>query len=613
MRKFVLLLTVFAFTAFSASSQNSPAIKLEIDATETRRNTIHVKETIPVKPGPLTLSYPKWIPGEHAPTGTLDNMVNLFIRANGNMIAWRRDDVEMFAFHCEVPAGVTELEVSFDDVEPPRTLMTPATGRLKWNRLLLYPLGAPSDRLTFSPSIKLPEGWKQATALPVKNETEETVEFKDVSLNRLVDSPVIIGVFFKRVPLATSPVLHEVDIVSDTEDGLEASEETVTGWKNLVREANFLFGAHHYDSYRFLMTLSDIGSDEGLEHHESSEDGADEDALSNDDKLVELSDLLSHEFAHSWNGKHRRPAGLVTPNFETPMRGELLWVYEGLTQYLGFVLPARSKMWTPETFRETIAITFAEMNNQSGRNWRSVADTARAVRFTYSPPAEWANARRGSDYYDEGALIWMEADILIRGRSRGKLSLDDFCRKFYGGKNTGPAVRPYDLNEVIATLNSVLPYDWRGFFNRRVYADMPGVSPDGLTRAGWKLVYNDTPNTRTAGDERIYEYYSFAYSLGFEADASGLIYDVNPLLSAAKAGLAPGMKIVSVEGEEFSVDILREAINAARMASKPIKVIAENAGERGNYSIEYHGGDLHPHLVRDATKPDLIEKIIRSH
>ena len=611
-RRTLIFVFFFLLLNVSFTLAQSTSIKLNVDATETPRNILHVRETMRVSPGPLTLFYPKWIPGEHTPTGTLNDMVNLRLRAGGKELAWRRDDVEMFAFHCEIPPGADEIEISFDDALQPGTLMSTQLGRIKWNRVLLYPQTITSDDLTFAVSLKMPSGWKYATALPVSRESGDSVDFADVSLTRLIDSPAIIGAHFRKIQLSDGPVSHEIDMVGETDESLAATPETIAGWKNIVREANLLFGAHHYGSYRFLLTLSTIGSDEGLEHHESSEDGAGESALGDEDQLVELADLLSHEYTHSWNGKYRRPKRLATASFEQPMHGDLLWVYEGLTQYLGFVLPTRGKLWTPEIFRETVAVTAADMDHQSGRNWRPLVDTARAVQLTYDGSATWMNARRGADYYDEGMLMWMEADVLIRTRSRGKLSLDDFCRKFYGRPDTGPVVNPYELDDVVETLNSVLPYDWRGFINKRVYRIAARAPLGGITGGGWKLVYNDEPNVRIEGDERLRDYIGLAYSIGCELDSYGRVTDIVPGMSASLAGLAPGMGIVSVNGTDFSAEVMHEALKAAKKTAAPIELKIQDRGAEKTISLNYHGGIRYPHLVR-AAGPDVLLDIIKSH
>lgn len=609
-RKLGFLAALLLLQTLTVSGQ---AIRLEVDASESSRNLLHIREFIRVKPGPLTLFYPKWIPGEHTPTGTIQEMTNLVITAAGKPLAWKRDDAEMFAFHCSVPAGTSVIEVTFDDAIQADTLMSEELGRIKWNRLFLYPRRAPSDLTNISASLKLPEDWEYATALATEREEDGWVHFKTVSLSRLVDSPAIIGEYFKKIPLSTGRVTHEIDMVGDTEESLEAPAEAVAGWKNLVREAELLFGAHHYRSYRFLLTLSDVGEDEGLEHHESSEDGAGEDTFKDANRMIELSDLLGHEFAHSWNGKYRRPAGLVTSDFEQPMRGDLLWVYEGLTQYAGFVLPSRSKLWTPEIFRETVAMTAADMDYQPGRKWRPLIDTARAVQLTYNGPGQWKGIRRGADYYDEGMLIWMEADVIMREKSRGRLSLDDFCRKFYGGRDTGPIVKPYQLEEVITTLNSIVPYDWRGFFVKRIYSINPRAPVDGITGGGWMLIYNDTPNTRIAGDEALRTYTNLVYSLGCQVDEYGYIFDVNPDLAVGQAGISPGIRILKVNGTEFSGEVLSNAVTNAKTDASPIVLEVEGSNFTRTVELDYHDGRRYPHLVRDLTRPDLLSDIIKSH
>ncbi len=610
-QKFLFFLSLFIINASFALAQ-SAAINVSVDASQAAQSILHVKETVRVIPGKFSLFYPKWIPGEHSPTGTLNNMVNLRISAGGKAIAWQRDDEEMFAFSCEIPAGVEQIEITFDDRADSGTTSSAQLARIKWNRLLLYPRGAKSDDVQVTASLKMPAGWKYATALPVERETAAAADFKPVSLTTLIDSPAIIGKFFKKVPLSNDGALHEMDIAADNAEALEIKPETLDGWKELVRQANLMFGARHYNSYRFLLTLSDAGGDEGLEHHESSEDGVGEKALSDKYGLLDLSDLLGHEYAHSWNGKYRRPARLATLDFERPMQSDLLWVYEGLTEYLGKVLPSRSGLWTPEMFRESIASNAAEMDHQSGRGWRPLVDTARAVQFTYSGARGWRNARRGADYYSEGMLVWMDADILIRQKSDGKLSLDDFCRKFHGGGNSGPAVKPYELDEIVATLNSVVPYDWKRFFDERIYTIAPHAPMGGITNGGWKLIYTAELNLQSQVMENLHGSLSFSYSLGMSLNSDGEIRDVNPDLPAGKAGLAPGMTIKRIGGNEFSGLGMRRALADAEKGSSPIVLTVNNGGFEETYNLDYHGGALYPHLVRDGSKPDLLSEVIKS-
>jgi predicted metalloprotease with PDZ domain len=607
--QFVLILTLLVCSGSAASAQD---IKLTVDATQVARNVLHTRFTIPVRPGPLTLFYPKWIPGEHSPTGPINDLVGLELRANGKPVAWQRDQVEMFAFHCEVPQGVNELEVSFDDVSQPESTASAKLARIKWNRLILYPREMNSDTIRVRASLLLPAGWKFASALPVLSENKDEFQFKEVSLTELVDSPAIIGANFRRFPLTSTGITHEIDAVADTPAALEMKPETLTGLKNLVQEAYALFGARHYRSYKFLVTLSDHGGSEGLEHHESSEDGVGEKALFDELELLDFADLMGHEYTHSWNGKYRRPAGLTTPDFEQPMKGELLWVYEGLTEYLGRVLPARSGLWTADDFHESLAAVGAEYEMQSGRQWRPLVDTAVAVQFTYPSPRAWMNYRRRVDYYDEGSLIWLDADVLIRQRSNGKLSLDDFCRRFHGGSDTAPLVKTYTLDDVVNTLNEVVPYDWRSFLNARIYQVAPHAPLAGITGGGWKLVYTDKPNTMVRLGDHARKSVDLSYSIGAMLKEDGSVMDVNPNLEAAKAGLAPGMKIITVNGRPWSTDVLHEAITAAKSNTTPIELVVENGSFTGVYKLNYHGGERYPHLERDSTKPDLVGEVIKS-
>ena len=585
---------------------------LTVDATEAARNLVHSKLRIPVKPGPLTLFYPKWNPGEHSPTGPINNMVGLKLSADGKPIAWQRDDVEMFAFHCEIPPGVAFLDVTFDDASQPESTASAKLARIKWNRLLVYIQGMTSDAITVKASLKLPAGWRFASALPVASESNDELQFKEVSLTQLVDSPAIIGAHLRQFPLTSTGIMNEVDAVADTTSALEMKPETLKGLKALDQEASALFGARHYRSYKFLVTLSDHGGSEGLEHHESSEDGVGEKAFTEELELLDFAELMGHEYVHSWNGKYRRPSGLATPDFDQPMRAELLWVYEGLTQYLGKVLPARSGLWTAEDFREAIAAVAAEMENQSGREWRPLVDTATAVQFTYPSDRAWMNYRRRVDYYDEGSLVWLDADVLIRTQSNGKLSLDDFCRRFHGGQDSAPAVKSYTLDDVVNTLNEVMPYDWRGFLNARVNAINPHAPIGGITNGGWKLVYTDKPNTEIRIGDHTRKSIDLSFSLGMLLKEDGTVMDVNPNFVAFKAGMAPGMKIISVNGRGWSGEVLQAAIASAKNSTTAIEVVVENGSFHQTYKLNYHGGARYPHLERDSSKPDVLSNVIQS-
>jgi predicted metalloprotease with PDZ domain len=599
-------------------------VRLSVDLREATKHIFHAKVVFPVMAGPLTLVYPKWIPGEHAPVGPIVNLTGLLFRADGKLIEWQRDDVDMFAFHCQVPAGVDELEVSLDYVSP----AGPSPGRenpsataqlaiLNWYTVLLYPQGAKSDDLTYTASLRIPAGWKYGTALPLASEAGGSIEFQPASLTTLVDSPVLMGAHMRVIDLSPGQKPeHHIYIAAETEAGLEVAPETVQQWRQLVAETGALFGARHYRRYDFLLTESDNVETDGIEHHESSDDRVP--ARTFQDANIEdaMTDLLPHEFTHSWNGKYRRPAGLATPNYQEPMKGNLLWVYEGMTQYYGTMLSARIGSWTPERLRENLAWVAAYLDQRKGRSWRDLEDTAVAAQLLYGSPDEYKTWRRDTDYYDEGTLIWLEADTIIRQLSNGKKSLDDFCRKFEGGENTGPKIVPYTFDDVVAAMQEVAPYDWRTFFTQRVDSHGPGAPLGGLENSGWKLVYTETPNESREAGEAATHLTDVQFSLGFlvrdtGGDNSDEVVDVIPGSAAAQAGIAPGMKLLAVNGRRWSPDDLRAAIRQAKDGAAPIELLIENEDFFRTYSVDYHGGERYPHLERLSGKPDLLGEIAK--
>jgi predicted metalloprotease with PDZ domain len=615
-------LAVFGTGQVFAQTAQNPA-RLDVDLREAPRHIFHAKLTLPVNAGPLTLVYPKWIPGEHSPTGPIVDLVGLKITAARKEVPWRRDDVDMFAFHLDVPAGADTLNLSYDYLSPAeatvsreRPSSTAKLAVLNWYMVTLYPQGPKTDELTYVATLRLPPGWKYGTALPVAKESPALIEFAPATLTTVIDSPVIAGVYLRHIDLSpgqTPP--HTVHVAADGAAPLEASPVEVQHMRQLVAETGALFGARHYHRYDFLLTLSDRLPPNGVEHHESSDDGAEE-AFFLDPELFQTSDLLAHEFTHSWNGKYRRPAGLATPDYQTPMKGDLLWVYEGLTQYYGVILSARSGMTPLNLLRENLASTAAHMNDRPGRTWRDLQDTAIASQILYSEPSAGSSWRRGVDYYDEGTLIWLEADTIIRKQTNGKKSLDDFCRKFHGGENTAPKVVPYTFDDVAAGLNEVAPYDWRAFFTERLKSHGPGAPLGGLENSGWKLVFNETPNEFEHIDEVSNQEINLQFSLGFFAhgpggDDSDHILDVIPGSPAANAGLAPGMRLVAVNGRKWSPDILRDAVNQAKSNKDPIELLAENGDFFQTYRIDYHGGERNPHLIPISGNTDLLTEIAK--
>ena len=624
----VALLLLFGVFCTPVIAANPPGtITLAVDATDAPRNLLHAKLTVPVSAGPMTLFYPKWNPGEHGPTGPIVNLSGLKVTANGQPLAWRRDDVDMYAFHIEVPQGASTLEIALDYLGPVKeegysaaAFATQELAMLNWNLVLLYPEGKSPRELTYAASLRLPAGWQCATALEVASHTGDTVEFKPVTLNFLIDSPVLSGAHFRVVPLAaeiTPP--HRLDLAADSEAALGISPEVVAEYSQLVREAGVLYGARHYWHYDFLISLSDHVAHFGLEHHQSSDDRMRERAFVDGFFYASGSSLLPHEFTHSWNGKYRRPAGLASANFQEPMKDELLWVYEGLTQYLGVILSGRSGLWTPEQFRDHLAISTAELDVTAGRTWRPLIDTTIAASILYEAPHEWEASRRSVDYYDEGTLIWLDADTTIRELTKGQRSLNDFCRIFFDGHDTGPELKTYTFDDVVHTLNQVVAYDWRSFLNSRLNSITTHAPMAGIERGGWKLVYSETPSPVFLGVEAVQHLTDVRYSLGMvirEADPAlgepqAKLRDVIPDSPAWQAGIGPGMELLGVNGRPYSATVLHDAIQEAKSGSEPIRLLIQNGSFQNIYSVNYHGGERYPELERIPNVPNMLGEIIK--
>jgi len=611
-----LALSMFAFAATPATP---PTVTIAVDATTAPRKIFHATLKIPATAGDLTLYYPKWIPGEHAPDGPVIDLAGLFFKANGQTLKWRRDTLDGFTIHVDVPAGVTEVDAALDFLSPATfeagfSAGSSATDKLaviSWNQLLLYPKGYKSDDINYSASLKIPDGWKFGTPLPITSQTGNEISFATVSLTTLVDSPVITGEFLKVVPLAPDPPT-EMDIAADSAAALDAPAEVWDHYKNLVEQAQKLFGAHHYRDYHFLYTLSDHVAHFGLEHHESDDSRVDERALVDDTSRKLSASLLPHEYVHSWNGKYRRPYDLATPDYEQPMQDDLLWVYEGLTNYLGFVLTARSGLLTDAQDRDDLANTAATLDHTPGRQWRNLQDTADAAPQLYFSPQAWESWRRSTDFYDEDTLNWLWVDVIIRQQTKNKKSIDDFCHLFHGAPSTGPILKTYTFDDVVNTLNQVAPYDWRGFWTERLTNHGPGAPLGGIEGSGWKVVYDETPSEMTSNAAGMYHIVPAAAAIGLDLRDDGAVVDTIEGEVSAKAGIGPGMKVVAVNGRRFSPEVFRDAIKAAKGTTTPTELLIENTDYYKTYKIDYHGGEKYPHLVRDDSKPDLLTEIMKA-
>jgi predicted metalloprotease with PDZ domain len=620
-----LLVLVLPISALASGCAELPAaaapppapgpIVLTVDATDAPRALIHAHLTIPARPGEMTLAYPKWIPGTHGPTGQLANLVDFRVSAGGRPIPWRRDSEYLYEVKVTVPAGTSAIDVDLDAFSPPAAvpdgaLATQHVLALEWNRVVVYPTGVHVSALTVDARVRLPKGWSYATALPTAAEHDGSVDFRPASLETLVDSPLIAGLYFKSFDVGVQRgAPHFVDVAAETPDGLAVPQETVDSWKRLVAEANALFGARHYESYHFLVTESDhlwIG----LEHHASSEEGLKERGLVDADQRRANGDYMAHEYAHSWDGKYRRPRGLATPDYQEPMRGDLLWVYEGLTQYLGWVLASRSRTWSLDDARAVLADAIVDLD-QPGRKWRPLIDTAVAAQILWGlSGSAGASIRREVDYYYEGQLIWLEADVLIRQKTGGARSLDDFCQRFFGKADGPPEVRPYDLEEVIRTLDGVAANDWKGFFDARIYRIAPQVPLGGVEGAGYKVVSSDKKPEFLAAEEKAFKFTTYGESLGFSLNEDNVVRDVLAGSPASKAGLVAGMKIVAVDGHKYSSDVMKDALARARTSSAPIALLTEVNEFYATYAVDWHEGERYRVLERDPSKPDLLEAIL---
>ena len=592
-------------------------ITLQVDASDTAQGIFRVHERIPVAAGPLTLLYPQWIPGSHSPTGPIDMLAGLRLSANGKPIMWKRDKYNVYAFHVEVPAGVDAIDADFQYLSP-RTGGFEITDRMmdmEWSSMSLYPAGYYSRDITFAPSVKLASDWQLGTALETASRSADTTTFKPVTFNTLVDSPIYAGRYFKRVDLNPGgKVPVHLDIVADAPKYLEMTPEQLKVHRALVTQAVKLFDSQHYDHYDFLFSLSDVLGGNGTEHHQSSEDGMGADYFTAWADNAPDRDLLAHEYTHSWNGKFRRPADLWTPNFNVPMGDSLLWVYEGQTQYWGFVLTARSGMWTPPQFRDALAMVAANYErNRPGFGWRTLEDTTNDPTAAMRAGLPYRSWQMSEEYYSGGQMMWLAVDAKIRALTHDHKSLDDFARAFFGVDNGSFVTKTYTFDDVVAALDGVVKNDWAGFLRARVDTLDPPLQ-GGLAASGWKLVYTDKEsayekqyNSRPEPPRHLF---NFTWSIGLTLNKEGQINDVRWNGPAFKAGVSTGATLVSVNGRDYTRDVLTDAIAAAKSDKAPIRLLLKYQGGYRTVPVDYHGGLQYPHLERIEGTPDYLSQII---
>jgi predicted metalloprotease with PDZ domain len=609
-------------------------VQLDVDITDVTDRVAHVREQVPVEAGAreLVLLYPQWIPGNHSPTGPISRIAGIVTAVDGKRVQWVRDPVNVYAIRVPLAAGANSVNLEFDYLSPQkrtegRIEMSDAIVDLQWNEVLMYPAGHFSRDIPCDVTLKLPQGWKYATALETASEQGSTLKFKQTTLNKLVDSPLYAGIHYKRVDLSPAPsnIVH-LDIFADEEKDLEISQDALDSHKQLAIEADKLYASHHYDHYDFLLLLSDTVGGIGLEHHQSSEDGSRPAYFTEWSQGVLSRDLLAHEYTHSWNGKFRRPSNLWTPNFNVPMRDDLLWVYEGMTQYWGTVLAARSGMRTVEQTRDILARVAAGFEISPGRNWRPLVDTTNQPIISQRRPVSWVSWQLPENYYTEGGLIWLDADTKIRELTNGQKSLDDFAAAFFG-INTGSFVTvTYTLDDLVNVLNRVAPYDWATFFRERVYDLHPAVPEDGFTRGGYKLVYTDTIQPWVTRAETANGLADFSTSLGFSvviprrggersageegAGPSGTLANVWWNSPAFQAGATPDMQVVSVNGRAFTPQVLRDAILEAEKTRQAIQLQFRRGEDYTSISVPYFDGLRMPSLQRVKDTPDRLDEIL---
>ena len=591
-------------------------IRLEVDATDLGQRVFKVRQTVPVQAGLQRFHYPAWLPGNHSPTGQIEKLAGLVISGNGQRLDWVRDPLDVYTFNVQVPEGVNELRMDFQFLSPTdsaqgRTVMTPNMLNLQWNAMLLYPAGHAAHAITYQASARYPQGWEAASALSVASRNGDTVNYAPTNLEILVDSPVFAGRYhrmFDLAPAGTRPV--RLNVFADRAKDLDAKPEHIEQHRALVTQARKLFGAEHYDHYDFLFAVTNQLGGIGLEHQRSSENSEDRDYFSGWDAKVGSSDLLGHEYTHSWDGKYRRPADLATLNYNVPMQGSLLWVYEGQTQYWGNVLTARAGIRPQEASRDALAMVAATYaDNRPGLEWRSLGDTTNDPVIARRKPKPYRGYQMSEDYYQGGQMLWLEADVRLRTLSGGKRSLDDFAKAFFG-QNDGQWERPdtHTFEDVAATLEQVQPTgDWSQFLRERV--DHRAGLVGGIEAAGWKLVYKDKPSAYFKAMMKG-RGANFIYSLGVALSPAGYVNEVRWDSAAFNAGVGTGMQVLAVNDLQYSADELEEAVRAAKDSKQPVRLLVKEMDVYRTLSIDYHGGLRYPSLERIEGKADYLTPIL---
>jgi predicted metalloprotease with PDZ domain len=587
-------------------------LRLDVDATDTARGIFRVTETIPVAgPGPMTLLYPQWLPGNHSPSGPIQTVAGLKITANGQPVAWRRDPVNVYAFHVAVPEGARELHVEFQhlsatDRAQGRIEMAPAILNVQWEKVSLYPAGYFTRRIPIEARLTIPDGWSAATSLTVASRDGSRLAYRAVPYEELVDSPLFAGRYYRREELGHHVALN---IFADDPRDLAATPEQIAAHRRLVEQELLLFGTQHFDHYEFLLALTDELGGIGLEHLRSSENSADPTYFTKWDEGSAGRDLLAHESTHSWNGKYRRPAALWTPNYNVPMRDSLLWVYEGQTQFWGYVLAARSGLMPVEDVRAALAQVAAYYSTIPGRTWRPLVDTTNDPIINHRRPQAWTSWQRSEDYYSEGQLIWLSADAKIRALTNGRKSIDDFARAFFGINPGDQGLATYTFDDVVTTLNAVAPFDWASWLPARV--DRTDDAPtDWIAAGGYRLAYTDTPTDYFKAREKARHMLDLTYTIGAVIGREGRITGVSWDSPMFNLGMTIGTQIVAIDGHEYSDELFKQLITEARGGHDPIRLLVKDGAHYRGVDLDYHDGLRYPRLERVGRGPSSLDALL---
>lgn len=638
MRRVALAILLASFVATSVSAQVPPqnsrpaatpktdaipaprdvaypgTIQLTVDASDVTRAIFRVHEHVPVAaPGDFVLLYPQWIPGHHSPSGQINKIAGFRATANGRELSWVRDNLDVYAFHVTVPQGVTAIDVDFQYVSPTaenqgRVVATADMASIQWIANSLYPAGYFVRDIPVQASVIVPAGWKVATALRPGGQTGNRIDYPVTSYEILMDSPLIAGAHYRRIPLSSDVAL---DVIADNEEELAAKPDQIAAHERLVAQAVKAFGAQHYNHYDFLLTISDNLGGSGLEHHRSSEDGVDRGYFTDWENKLRDRNLLPHEFTHSWDGKFRRAADLWTPDYRTAMQDDLMWVYEGGTQFWGYVLGARSGMLSKEDTLDAIAATAATYSTGTpGRRWRPLVDTTNDPIIAERSPQPWRSWQRSEDYYSEGQLIWTDVDRIIRQQSGGKRSIDDFARAFFGVRDRDWGELTFTLDDVVATLNKVQPYDWGGYLQRKVYDIAADPPLEGITQGGYRLVYTDQPTKWWKSSEKDRKQTDLTYSGGFvvgnDGKVSGVLWDS----AAFNAGMTVGTQILAVNGRTFDGDGLKRAIKNAAGNGRAAELLIKSGDVYRTVTLDWHGGLKYPRLDKTGKGEGTLDALL---